>query len=276
MKSYFRIGEVSALFNIPLQTLRYYDKIGLFSPAYINKETGYRYYCLHQFPLLHQIKIFKSMEIPFSDIKELMRTEWDANKMDKVYTAQLKRLEQIIKEMQVLQSELKAKRKYFLTLQSQPKNQILLKQCKTREIFSRPINVSTYKEQEMEYYRAFLPFSNEINYFNLDPGIIVTQSTFFNDRINASYLFLVNPTIVPQGFHSHHIAEGTYLSILIEDSYEQAPTYYNMLRQYILKRKIEVIGDIYEFCYDIFPNNPNNISVWELQVQINPLTLQSL
>lgn len=47
MEPYFRIGEISAMFNIPLQTLRYYDKIGLFSPVHINRETGYRYYSLY-------------------------------------------------------------------------------------------------------------------------------------------------------------------------------------------------------------------------------------
>ncbi|MCY9510028.1 MerR family transcriptional regulator [Paenibacillus larvae] len=75
MESYFRIGEISSIFNIPLQTLRYYDKISSFSPVYTNQETGYRYYSLYQLPLLHQIKTFKNMGIPFSEIKELTSTD---------------------------------------------------------------------------------------------------------------------------------------------------------------------------------------------------------
>ncbi|WP_051591149.1 hypothetical protein [Bacillus sp. UNC438CL73TsuS30] len=160
-----------------------------------------------------------------------------------------------------LQNELMAKRNHFLTMQSQPKNQIFLKQCKTSEIFSKPIEILTYKELEMEYYRVFLPFSNEISYFNLVPGFIFTQSTFFNEQTNPSLIFLVNPTIVPEGFHPQHLAEGTYLSILVEDNYEKAPYYYNMLRQHMWKQKMDVLGDIYEFCYSVLTHITNNLSL---------------
>ncbi|MCY9513491.1 MerR family transcriptional regulator [Paenibacillus apiarius] len=276
MEPYFRIGEISSIFNIPLQTLRYYDKIGLFSPVHTNQETGYRYYNLHQLPLLHQIKTFKSMEIPFSEIKELTSTDWNVDKMDQVYALHLERLEQKMRELQTLKTELEAKRHHFLALQAQPKNQISIRQCGAREIFCKPIDVSTYKEQETEYYRSFLPFSNQIDYIHVEPGFIVTRPAFFNERTKASYLFLVNPTVVPEGFQSHHMTEGTYLTLLIEDSYAQSPSYYSLLRQHILNQGIEIVSDIYEFCYTVLPNDNNDISVWELQVQINPLTLPSL
>lgn len=165
MESYFRIGEISSIFNIPLQTLRYYDKIGLFSPVYTNQETGYRYYSLYQLPLLHQIKTFKNMGIPFSEIKELTSTDWNIDKMDQVYVMQLERIEQNIRELQTLKTELEAKRRHFLALQDQPKNQISVKPCKSRDIFCKPIDLSTYKEQEAEYYRSFLPFYNQIGNF---------------------------------------------------------------------------------------------------------------
>lgn len=44
MKNLFSIGEVSKYQNISKQTLIYYDKIGLFRPAYVDPDNGYRYY----------------------------------------------------------------------------------------------------------------------------------------------------------------------------------------------------------------------------------------
>ena len=82
---------------------------------------------------------------------------------------------------------------------------------------------------------------------------------------------MVNPTIVPDGFKSQQIPEGTYLSILVEDNYEKVPFYYNLLREYI-----DVNGDIYEFCYATMSSYIKKEILWELHVQINPLTLQSL
>lgn len=41
---FFTIGEVSKSTSIPISTLRYYDKVGLLSPAFKNDDTNYRYY----------------------------------------------------------------------------------------------------------------------------------------------------------------------------------------------------------------------------------------
>ena len=40
----YRIGEFSYLFKVTIKTLRHYDKIDLFKPAFTDPYTGYRYY----------------------------------------------------------------------------------------------------------------------------------------------------------------------------------------------------------------------------------------
>ena len=60
METYFSVGEISKLTNVPIQTLRYYDKMGLLKPAYINEQNNYRYYSVNQFikiDLLKQCKL---------------------------------------------------------------------------------------------------------------------------------------------------------------------------------------------------------------------------
>lgn len=44
MKDRYTISEMARFFNVSSQTLRYYDKIGLYRPAVVNRENGYRYY----------------------------------------------------------------------------------------------------------------------------------------------------------------------------------------------------------------------------------------
>ena len=44
METYFSVGEISKLTNVPIQTLIYYDKMGLLKPAYINEQNNY--FCL--------------------------------------------------------------------------------------------------------------------------------------------------------------------------------------------------------------------------------------
>ena len=42
MKDMFSIGELASYQNISKQTLIYYDKIGLFKPAYVDPDNKYR------------------------------------------------------------------------------------------------------------------------------------------------------------------------------------------------------------------------------------------
>ncbi|MDO5348045.1 MAG: MerR family DNA-binding transcriptional regulator, partial [Bacillota bacterium] len=61
MKDLFSIGELAKLQNISRQTLIFYDKIGLFCPAYIDPENGYRYYSINQLDNLDAICIMKKI-----------------------------------------------------------------------------------------------------------------------------------------------------------------------------------------------------------------------
>lgn len=40
METYFSIGEISKLTNVPIEILRYYDKMGLLKSVYINKQNN--------------------------------------------------------------------------------------------------------------------------------------------------------------------------------------------------------------------------------------------
>lgn len=70
MKDHFTIGETARLNNISIQTLRYYDKLGVFKPDYTDPNNGYRYYHLKQFFYLDIIKYLKGIQTPLEEIKK--------------------------------------------------------------------------------------------------------------------------------------------------------------------------------------------------------------
>ncbi|WP_068984767.1 MULTISPECIES: MerR family transcriptional regulator [Lysinibacillus] len=69
---YYTIGEVAKLSNLSVQTLRYYDQIDLFKPAYIDTLTNYRYYQDNQIFYLDIIKSLKYIGIALEDIKKAL------------------------------------------------------------------------------------------------------------------------------------------------------------------------------------------------------------
>lgn len=67
MKEKFLVGELSRIFNISADTLRYYDKIGLLKPVQ-DQNNHYRYYSLENFFTLSRILFLKSLGISMKDI----------------------------------------------------------------------------------------------------------------------------------------------------------------------------------------------------------------
>ena len=69
----FSIGEVAKYQNISKQTLIFYDKVGLFRPAWVDPENGYRYYSASQLDYLDTILIMKQIGFSLQEIKDHMQ-----------------------------------------------------------------------------------------------------------------------------------------------------------------------------------------------------------
>lgn len=73
------VKEVSELTGISIRTLRYYDEIDLLKPAKVT-EAGYRLYDESSLKILRQIMFFREMEVPFSEIKVIMKDSESDNR----------------------------------------------------------------------------------------------------------------------------------------------------------------------------------------------------
>ena len=68
------IGQFAAMHGINKKTLMWYDEIGLFKPAAINPENGYRCYSYHQSPILETILLLRELNVSLDEIREFMKT----------------------------------------------------------------------------------------------------------------------------------------------------------------------------------------------------------
>lgn len=74
----FRIGDFSKIARVTIKTLRYYDKIGLLKPAFIDVHTGYRYYTDEQVSEMYAILSYKKAGLSNADIKTLLSQKDDS------------------------------------------------------------------------------------------------------------------------------------------------------------------------------------------------------
>ena len=73
------IGQFAALHGINKKTLMWYDEIGLFGPAYIHPQNGYRFYNYHQSPILETILLLRELDVSIPEIQDFMKNRSAAN-----------------------------------------------------------------------------------------------------------------------------------------------------------------------------------------------------
>lgn len=91
------ISEMAKLRRVTTETLRHYDRIGLFKPIYTNPETGYRFYSFMQFETLGTIKELTQMGMKLEEIKEYMshrNLEESINVMEKQHALLLREIQE--------------------------------------------------------------------------------------------------------------------------------------------------------------------------------------
>jgi DNA-binding transcriptional MerR regulator len=63
------IGRFAQITHLSVKALRMYAKAGLLRPAYVDPESGYRYYRLYQAALAARIRLLRLVEMPLEDIR---------------------------------------------------------------------------------------------------------------------------------------------------------------------------------------------------------------
>ena len=69
-KNMYTIGQVSEMFDLPVSTLRYYDKEGLFPK--LNRTSGIRQFSENEIEALRVIECLKKTGLQIKDIKQFM------------------------------------------------------------------------------------------------------------------------------------------------------------------------------------------------------------
>ena len=71
----FKIGEFSRIARVSARLLRFYDEIGLLTPAHADPQTGYRYYTVTQLANLNRILVLKDLGFDLEQVREILRSQ---------------------------------------------------------------------------------------------------------------------------------------------------------------------------------------------------------
>lgn len=141
------VSEISKLFGISVRTLHYYDSIGLLKPTKLT-ESGYRLYDEQAIIRLQNILIFREIEIPLKEIKEILEKEH--LNFEEIMTAQIKLLQMKKEKIEKLIAfALDIKEKGEMEMNTEIFNVEEMEQYKN-EVIKKWGSTSEYKEYEQK------------------------------------------------------------------------------------------------------------------------------
>ena len=113
MENLLSITELAKLRQVTSETLRYYDRIGLITPDYVDPQTRYRYYSIRQYEKLGTIKELRQLGMSIHDITDYFSGR-NLRKSHQLLLHQLELLEEEIRKQQLL-SEILRRKLHFLS-----------------------------------------------------------------------------------------------------------------------------------------------------------------
>lgn len=264
-EKYYRIGEISRLYKISTDILRYYDKIGLMSPDFIG-ENGYRYYSKKQIWKLNNIRNLRNIGVGLEDIKEFL-DERNINSANDIIEFQLEKVEDKIKKLTELKEELTSKLEnieFFKTfkdfnkpvLKFIPKRKFLRSKGNFKQDWEIDFELKILNEKT-EYDNDFILTNNEI-------GATLSKENFFKgEYLTFSESFIINDV------KGEIIPEGYFLTIVFKGKYDESYKYYNILKKYIEENNLIVTGDIHEIYHiEIHITENEDEFITEIQIPV--------
>jgi predicted transcriptional regulator YdeE/DNA-binding transcriptional MerR regulator len=122
-----KIGDFSKLAHVSVKTLHHYGKLGLLTPAHVDRYTGYRYYTLGQLQQLNRVLALKELGFSLEQIHQLLDEDLTVDEMRGML--RLKKME-LAQQIENEQSRLNSVEKRLLQLAQEgrsPNDEVALK-----------------------------------------------------------------------------------------------------------------------------------------------------
>ena len=252
MKNKYTISELARFFNISSQTLRYYDKIGLYKPAFVDRETGYRYYSYEQFFTLSLIMQLKKLNFSldeiqkYSDVKNITYLEQILENEQDIIQQQMEELQRLKEKNQSIL------RRIQLSRDVNRDSMIEIREEKERYAYQVQINFEIkdlyqYIKLMYESYLKGLPSKSGVDHNEIVLQIDKRNLEQGKFRLYNSIGVFINREDMDHQCGCAVIEAGNYATGYHVGDYDTIHHTYGRLYTYIKENGCRITGDSLEF-----------------------------
>ena len=271
----YSIGEMAKLTNLSVKTLRYYDKIDLFKPAYVDPQTNYRYYLDSQLFQLDLIQPLKAVNTSLREIK--LAQDLSSNELyDFLSNQELK----IQKQINILQNAEKSishiKKNIRFSERYTKLDEVMIRDESERHIVQMKAEGISAQNVMTKSYSQLKRISEATDGF-LNNGYGATfsyQNYPSAEDILYRHLFIPVLTnkqaaLLPAEFEITTLPAGKYVVIAYEFDPNTYWKSYSKLVEVITKHQFTVLSDVYELFMPLhYSPHRNEAYLVEMKIRI--------
>lgn len=259
------IGQFAALHGINKKTLMWYDEIGLFKPAAINPENGYRRYSYHQSSILETILLLRELNVSVSEIQEFMKN-CSASSLKSLLDEKITDLDHSIAHLKAVRKTLCLHRENMITLLTMNLSEISIIEKKEHSLVTVDIHPDTSFDKEVEMITAQTKKYQIHRLHDATYGSMIPVEELYHGNFNNySKLFIEIPyPIKKTGLHIQ--PAGTYLRAFHKGNLGGISSKYQEILEYAKEHNLILSGFSYEM--GINENVVDRIEDYIVQIEI--------
>lgn len=267
------IGQVSEICRISIKTLRYYDKIGLLKPIFIDSASRYRYYSKSQLALISLFKELKSLGCSANELRTCFgNKDFVPEKVFALLDEKMSQVTKQLEDLQKVQQRLAGVKQIFNEMQVRQPGHIEIKHMPSRvvafiksrlklqfnEVTARMIELANLARENNLIFKSGMMTINRDNNraFGQEEGEIEVCCEVFQDK-SYEYPFIRE---IPSGLYASIIHEGDILLLYSKT----LPRLY----QWIEQHKYEAVGPPINAYLDVPDGRVNKKLTIDVQVPV--------
>ncbi|WP_125153405.1 MerR family transcriptional regulator [Clostridium rectalis] len=270
----FKIGEFSKLNKVSINTLRYYDEIGLLKPIKTDIESGYRYYSAKQLPKLNKIIGLKDLGFSLNEILRIINNNANKEIILNMLDQREKEITSTMKGEQIKLSKLhyiikNLKYEEGVTMLN---SNVIIKEIEPLKVISHRKIINDYSCQH-NLWISLKKFINENNLKVSSPWLSIYHDEGFKEKnvdIEVSVNLISNTTGNTEFIVKQLEPIKKMACIIHKGSYETLSESYSILQNWIEDNGYIIFGNNRELYFEgEWSTKSIDEYITEIQIPIN-------
>jgi DNA-binding transcriptional MerR regulator len=176
-RTMLKIGEFAQVSQVSIVTLRHYDQYGLFKPATLDPDTGYRYYSLDQLPRLNRILALKDLGFSLEQIAQLLEKDLSFEQLRGMFQLKEAQTQQMIDEEQARLQRIAARLRQIEQEGKMPVYEVVLKSVDALLVASLR-EIAPFQESFGRSYQKITAYLDQWDVLAGQPSLVRLHSRF--------------------------------------------------------------------------------------------------